>query len=87
MTLSVQSTKRLNEWMAWFNWHSDKIGAQPLDKQVKWLLKAVGGAYEIMSLIGNEVNTGRRGVRQTLDVSAGGIVLPRGFSWEKRNGA
>ena len=87
MTLSVQSTKRVNEWVQWFNFHADKIGAQPLEQRVAWLLKAVGGAYEIMAVIGNEVNTGRRGVRQQADMSAGGIVLPRGFSWEKRNGA
>lgn len=87
MTLSLQTTRKVNEWVQWYNWHADKIGTQPLEQRVAWLLKAMGGAYEIMSLIGNEVNTGRRGVRAQLDMSKGGIALPRGFSWEKRHGA
>jgi hypothetical protein len=85
MTLSKATTKKLNEWMGWYNWHADKIGSQPMEMQVKWLLKAVSGAYEAMSMIGNEVNQPRRGIR--LNMSEGGIVLPRGFTWEKRNGS
>lgn len=82
MALTQRTTAKVNEWVKWYNWHCTSIGAQPLEQQVKWLLKAVGGAYEIMSMIGNEVNTGSS--RARLNLSEGGIALPQGYQWDRR---
>lgn len=75
MALSRKSRDKINEWLTWYNWHADKIGKQPLETQVAWLLKAQQGAFEALSLISRELN----GEMKT-NSTAGGIILP-GSRW------
>lgn len=83
MSLSRPTVAKINEWVKWFNWHADKIASQPLPTKVEWLLKATNGAYECMALVARETHAQKR----TFDMSDGGIALPNGYRWEKRNGA
>lgn len=75
MALSRKSREKINEWLTWYNWHADKIGAQPLQTQVEWLLKSQQGAFEAISLLSRELN-GEMGKNTT----AGGIIVP-GARW------
>lgn len=56
MALPRKTVEKLNEWLLWYNHHAEKIGSQPLETQVKWLLKASNGAYEAISLLARALN-------------------------------
>lgn len=74
MALSRKARVKMNEWLTWYNYHSQLIEAQPLETQVRWLLKATQGAYECFSTLGQELNGENRG--RPVEMSDGGIIVP-----------
>lgn len=74
MALSRKARTKMNDWLTWFNYHAPMIEAQPLEAQVKWLMKATQGAYECFSTIGQEMNGENRTLRS--DQTEAGIIVP-----------
>lgn len=80
MALQASTRRKVNEWVLWFNYHSDKVAMYPPQKQMEWMLKAINGAYEVMSLLANEANNGFRstGVSRTEN----GLLIPTSWKWD-----
>lgn len=84
--LQRSTRTKVNEWVTWFNWHADKVSSYPPEKQMEWMLKAINGSYECMSLVAEEMNQqGRAGLAGFK--SERGILIPRTWRWEGRNAA
>lgn len=75
--LTPATREKVNEWITWFNYHSDKVATYPQEKQILWLLKAVNGAFETMSLIAADLNDSK-------SRSSAGLMLPKTWSFDAR---
>lgn len=56
MTLSRETRNEINDWVKWFNYHSDKVGNYPMDQKMVWMLKAINGAYLMMTKLAEDQN-------------------------------
>lgn len=74
MALSPSTVTKANEWVTWFNYHSDKVVDYPLERKIEWMLKAINGSYEIITEMANDMHRGRRA--PIGNISPGGIMLP-----------
>lgn len=81
--LQRQTREKINEWVVWFNWHADKVDSYPLEQKMRWMLKAINGAYEVMTLLANEQNARPTGSYNTTN---GGLLVPRSWRFEGRRG-
>jgi hypothetical protein len=84
MALQRSTRTKINEWVQWFNWHSDKVSTYPHDQQILWLLKAVNGAYEVMTLLATEQNQGARS-HGSFSISENGLLVPKSWRFDAKS--
>lgn len=73
MSLSTKTREKVNNYVIWWNYHSDKVASYPLEKQVAWLMKALESQNEVLVEVCRDVD-GQREAR---------VMLPRNFSFNK----
>lgn len=74
MSLSRKTREKVNDYVVWWNFHSDKVAAYPLEKQVAWLMKALESQNEVLVEV----------IREIDNQPEARIMLPRGHSFGKR---
>jgi hypothetical protein len=82
MALSPDSLRRLNDWVTWFNYHSSMVDTYPPEKKIEWMLKAINGAFDMITVLANEEQTRSTGTAGRAD---NGILIPK--SWRFSRGA
>lgn len=72
MALQRKYVQQINDWLKWWNWHSDAITRAPLERRVDFCLKGLNGAYQLLAELSREAERidGRR-------ASESGIILPK----------
>ena len=83
MALPRSTVVKVNEWVTWFNWHADKVDGYSLEAKMKWMLKAINGAYECLTLVAEDINSAQR--RAAGIHMERGIIVPKSWKWEGRN--
>lgn len=76
MALPRETRTKINDWVQWWNWHHDKVDSYPMDKKVEWMLKALQGAYDVMTELAREQD--RNGSRERR------IMIPTTWNWNKK---
>ncbi len=74
MALQRATRTKINEWVQWWNWHHDKVDTYPMDKKVQWMLKALQGAYDIMTEL----------AREQYQQGRSRIAIPTSWRFEKK---
>jgi len=80
MALSRDSLTRLNDWVKWFNYHSSMVDTYPPEKKIEWMLKAINGAFDMITVLANEEQaraTGEAGRVQN------GILIPKSWRFNR----
>lgn len=71
MSLSRPTREKINNFVVWWNFHSDKVASYPLDRKVDWMMQAVNSQNEILVEVCREVD-GQPEMR---------LALPRNFTF------
>lgn len=76
MALSTDTRSEINDWIKWFNYHSDKVAQYPMEQKMVWMLKAINGAYLMMTkLAEDQNNTGK--IDYPGFSRANGLLIPK----------
>lgn len=75
MSLSRPTREKVNNYVLWWNYHSDKVASYPLEKQVAWLMRALESQNEVLVEVIREIDN-QPGEQR--------IMLPRGHTFGKR---
>jgi hypothetical protein len=82
MTLSSDSLTRLNDWVKWWNYHSGLVENYPPEQKIKWALKAINGAFDMITVLANEEQAR---TTNTHSLGQNGILIPK--SWRFTRGS
>lgn len=82
MSISRATRTEINDWVKWFNYHSDKVDTYPMDQKMRWMLKAINGAYLIITKLAEDQNQQGHAAFPGFS-SANGLLIPKTL-WESR---